>query len=255
MNTTPNGSSWLETDSLSVHFGDRSALESVSLTFAPSEIVALAGPNGAGKSTLLRCLAGVLQPSHGVVRLHGDVIHRPSPDVVYVPQRTAVDWTFPSSVIDVVLMVRMRRRSRFRPYSKEDRSLAMEHLAIVGMDHLANVQISQLSGGQQQRVFLARALLADGSIYLLDEPFTGIDAPTQELISGLLGQLCQSGKTVISATHDLEQAAATSDRIILVNRTVVAAGPPDEVLTAANLGAAYGGHFSALARLAGKDAA
>ncbi len=253
METTPRP--WLETEQLSVHFGDRSARESVDLAFYPNEIVSLAGPNGAGKSTLLRSLAGILQPSHGIVRLHGEIVERPDPDVVYVPQRSSVDWTFPSSVIDVVLMARMRRRSRFRAYSALDRKLALEQLAVVGMDHLAGVQISQLSGGQQQRVFLARALLSDGSIYLLDEPVTGIDAPTQELITSLFRTLCESGKTVIVATHDLEQAAATSDRIVLINRKVIAEGPPAEALTVSALDEAYGGRFTMLERLLNGKAA
>ena len=207
MSAERDRASWLVTDQLSVHYGDRSALDSISLGFRPSEIVALVGPNGAGKSTLLRCLAGILPPSHGTVVFQGAVVHRPSSRIVYVPQRSTVDWTYPSSVLDVVLMALIRHRSRVRPYSAGDRESAMTHLRAVGMDHLAGVQISQLSGGQQQRVFLARALLSDGAVYLLDEPFTGIDAPTRDLISSLLLELCRSGKSVITATHDLEHAA------------------------------------------------
>ncbi len=138
------------------------------------------------------------------------------------------------------------------PFTRTDHAKALEYLAMVEMDHLARVQISQLSGGQQQRVFLARALLTGGSIFLLDEPFTGIDTPTQELIAKVIGNLSQSGKTVISATHDLEQAAATSDRIVLLNRRVIAVGPPTVVLAADTLGAAYGDQFSVFSRILGK---
>jgi ABC-type Mn2+/Zn2+ transport system ATPase subunit len=245
----------LETRGLTVHYDDRPAIEAVDLQFFPSQIVGLVGPNGAGKSTLLRALAGMLPPSHGEVRFNGQLIHRPEPCVVYVPQRTAVDWSFPISVIDVVLMARMPQRSRFLPYRQGDRSGAMAALDEVGMTPFASVQISELSGGQQQRVFLARALLAEGEVYLLDEPYTGVDAPTQELVSALFEQLCRSGKTVIAATHDLEQAAETSDRIILLNRRVLADGPPDQALTAASLDAAYGRQFAMLRRLAGSSAA
>lgn len=255
MTATLDASPWLATDQLSVHYGDRSALESVSLTFSPREIVSLVGPNGAGKSTLLRCLAGILPPSHGAVRFQGRQIQRPTPEIVYVPQRSSIDWNYPGSVLDVVLMSLIRKRARFLPYSTADRQLALDRLAAVGMDHLAGVQISQLSGGQQQRVFLARALLSEGLIYLLDEPFTGIDAPTQELISNLFEQLCRSGKTVIAATHDLDHAARTSDRIVLINRKVIADGPPQVALTGETLDTAYGGHFGMLGRLLNERAA
>ncbi len=255
MTGTPEVSPWLVTEQLSVHYGERSALESVSLAFSPREIVSLVGPNGAGKSTLLRSLAGILPPSHGAVQFQSRQIQRPTPEIVYVPQRSSVDWSYPSSVLDVVLMSLIRKRARFLPYSSSDRQLALSRLAAVGMDHLAGVQISQLSGGQQQRVFLARALLSDGSIYLLDEPFTGIDAPTQKLISDLFEQLCRSGKTVIAATHDLEHASRTSDRIVLINRKVIADGPPREALTSETLDSAYGGHFGMLGRLLDERAA
>jgi len=240
---------WLQTDQLAVHYDDRPALEAVSLAFRPGEIVALVGPNGAGKSTLLRCLAGLLPPSHGSVQFRKKLVHRPDSDIIYVPQRTSVDWSYPSSVLDVVLMALIRERSRLVPYSGSDRQRAMASLAAVGMDHLSGVQISQLSGGQQQRVFLARAMLSDGCVYLLDEPFTGIDAPTQELIAGLFVDLCRSGKTVIAATHDLEQASTGSDRVILLNRRVIGDGPPEDILTREYLDAAYGGHFSTIGRL------
>lgn len=245
----------LETDHLSIHFEDRPALEEISLRFYPGEIVSLAGPNGAGKSTLLRALAGMLPASHGAVKFNGDVIDGPESCVVYVPQRTSVDWSFPISVADVVLMALSDRRSRFMPFARSDRGAAHAALEQVGMDMLAGVQISQLSGGQQQRVFLARALLAGGEVYLLDEPFTGVDAPTQELLSRVFQDLCGLGKTVITATHDLEQAAETSSRIVILNRRVIADGAPASVLTTAILGEAYGGQFWVLNRMREQGAA
>jgi ABC-type Mn2+/Zn2+ transport system ATPase subunit len=228
-------------DALSVHFGDRSALEEIRTSFSASEIVALLGPNGAGKSTLLRVIAGLLPATHGRVLLGGSEIEGASNAVVYVPQRSAVDWTFPVSVLDVVLMARAKRISRLRGYDKSDRIEALGSLTQVGMERFADVQIGQLSGGQQQRVFLARALLQQGEIYLLDEPFTGIDVPTQELIVSLLGTLRSAGRTILYATHDLAQAAKSSDRVLLINRTLLADGPPRTVMTAAHLHAAFGG--------------
>ncbi|HET7094663.1 MAG TPA: metal ABC transporter ATP-binding protein [Thermomicrobiales bacterium] len=231
----------LETDCLGFHFGDRSALEDLSVRFDAGETTSLLGPNGAGKSTLLRALAGLLPPTHGFVRFHGAVVTGPHRRVVYVPQRTGVDWSFPISALDVALMGRALTRSRFAPIPRRDRDDALDALAQVGMRPLADVQIGQLSGGQQQRVFLARALMQAGEVYLLDEPFTGVDVPTQQLLVALFDQLRDEGKTIVYATHDLALAAASSNRVLLLNRRLVAAGPPDVVMTAANLQAAFGG--------------
>lgn len=234
---------WLETDGLAVHFGGRSALEDITVRLGPAETVSLVGPNGAGKSTLLKALAGMLPPSHGVVRLRNTPVRRGTTGVVYVPQRSGVDWAFPVSVLDVTLMGRSRRRPRFLPFGADDRQQALTALERVGMAHFAGVQIGQLSGGQQQRVFLARALLQTGEIYLLDEPFAGVDIPTQELLIELFGRLRADGKTIVYATHDLAQAARSSDRIFLLNRRLIAAGPPAAVMTAPNLRAAFGGQL------------
>jgi manganese/zinc/iron transport system ATP- binding protein len=234
----------IETHDLSVHFDDRSALSSVDLTLAPGEIVALVGPNGAGKSTLMRVLAGILEPSHGYVLFDGQKSHGPNSCIIYVPQRSAVDWTFPIDVIGVVLLSRRKDRSRLLPYGDADRDAAMQALKAVEMDTSASVQISRLSGGQQQRVFLARALLQNGDVYLLDEPFTGVDIPTQEVVVGVLHELAARGKTIVYATHDLYQAFKSSDRVILLNHKVVADGPPGEVATEENLRATFGGRSS-----------
>ena len=228
---------------LSVHFEHRSALSEVDLAFRRGETVSLLGPNGAGKSTLLRVLAGLLPPTHGRVTLRGTTIAEPNPAVTYVPQRNSVDWTFPLSVLDVVLMALRGRTTRLRPFGNEDRRSALEALAQTGMDRFAGVQIGQLSGGQQQRVFLARALLQGGEVYLLDEPFAGVDIPTQGLLVSLFNRLRDTGKAIVYATHDLAQANASSDRILLLNRRVVADGPPAAVMTTANLHATFGGQF------------
>ncbi len=234
----------IQTQGLSVHFDDRSALEDIDLSLSPGETVALVGPNGAGKSTLMRVLAGILAPSHGRFLVDGVESHGPNPCIIYVPQRSAVDWTFPIDVTEVVLLARRKARSRLLPFGDPDRVAARDALRQVGMERFAGVQISRLSGGQQQRVFLARALIQNGDVYLLDEPFTGVDVPTQELVVEVLHGLAAQGKTIVYATHDLYQAFKSSDRVILLNRSVIANGPPNEVATEANLRATFGGRAS-----------
>ncbi len=226
---------------LSVHFGDRPALSAIDLDIFAGETVSLLGPNGAGKSTLLRVIAGLLPPTHGEARYEGRLIDRVSPSIVYVPQRSSVDWTFPASVMDVVLMARARNRTRWLPYGRTERERAGAALAQVQMEPFAGVQIGQLSGGQQQRVFLARALLQQGEVLLLDEPFAGVDLPTQELLVTLFAGLRNQGRTIVAASHDLTQAAAMSDRVVLLNRTLIATGPPAAVMTTTHLRAAFGG--------------
>jgi len=237
----PGDPALLELNDVSVHFGQRSAIEDISATIRPAEIVSLVGQNGAGKSTILRVIAGILPPSHGVARLRGTRIGCPDPSVVYVPQRAGVDWTFPVSVLDVAMMGCFRRQPRWRPRGAADRQAALHALDQVGIAHLAPVQIGTLSGGQQQRVFLARAILQGGDLMLLDEPFGGVDAPTQELLLSLFRGFRAQGMTILFATHDLTQAAQISDRILLVNRRTVALGPPSEVLTEENLRQTFGG--------------
>ncbi len=192
----------------------------------------------------MRVLAGILAPSHGRFLVDGAESHGPNPCIIYVPQRSAVDWTFPIDVTEVVLLARRKARSRFLPYGEPDRVAARDALRQVGMDQFAGVQISRLSGGQQQRVFLARALIQNGDVYLLDEPFTGVDVPTQEIVVDVLHGLAAQGKTIVYATHDLYQAFRSSDRVILLNRTVIADGPPNDVATEANLRATFGGRAS-----------
>ena len=231
----------MQTVRLGVHFEDRSALEDVNLHFQASETTALVGPNGAGKSTLLRCLDGILAPTHGEVFLDGQPIHRPSPRVAYVPQRSDVDWKFPISVLDVALMGRALRANRLFPVPDRDRDDALAALDQVRMRRFAPVQIGALSGGQQQRVFIARALLQEADVFLLDEPFSGVDAPTQALVLQVLDDLRLAGKTIVFATHDLAMAERSADVAVLLNRRVIAAGPPSRVLTVRNLQLTFGG--------------
>jgi ABC-type Mn2+/Zn2+ transport system ATPase subunit len=232
---------------LSVHYGARSALDAVTLEVQPGTVTSLLGPNGAGKSTLLKAFAGVIEPTHGSVWYRDTEIQRPMPAVTYIPQRSAADWTFPISVIETVLLGLARRTPRWRPFRHAERRQALDALDHVGLAPLAGVQIGSLSGGQQQRVFLARALVTCGDVLLLDEPFTGVDVPTQELFLRLFDGLSARGVTIIFATHDLQQALHSSSRAILLNNSVIADGPPAEVLTDERLTRAFEGRIMVLA--------
>ena len=236
----------LEISNLTVHFETRPAIADVSLDIHAGETVSLLGPNGAGKSTLLKVIAGMLPASHGSVRFRGAPLRGVDAAITYVPQRAGADWAFPISVLEAVQLGLPRTIPRWPRFSRTERERARVALKQVGLDALRDVQIGALSGGQQQRVFLARALLDEGSILLLDEPFTGVDVPTQELFVSLFDELRNQGKTIVYATHDLAQAARTSDRVVLLNRRVIASGPPAEVLRESTLGAAFGGRVLVL---------
>ncbi len=226
---------------LSVHYDNRSALRDVNLVIQHGEITALLGPNGAGKSTMLKVLAGMIPPSHGTATYRGTELNGPHPEVTYVPQRSAVDWTFPISVLECTLLGLAGSRSRWRPFSRRDNDIAMNALRDVRMDHLAHAQIDALSGGQQQRVFLARALVNNGQVLLLDEPFTGVDVPTQDMLVDILTDLKSRGTAIVYATHDLAQAARTADHAVLLNGEIVAEGLPDDILQDALLLRTFGG--------------
>lgn len=236
----------VECQHLSVHYEDRSALRNVNVEIYPGEILGLLGPNGAGKSTLLKVIAGMLPASHGDVRFRGEPITGATSCITYVPQRSDTDWTFPISVLDATLLGLAPKRSRWKPFSKKDRDVAMHALEQVRMDDLASAQIGALSGGQQQRVFLARALLACGDVLLLDEPFTGVDVPTQEMLVAIFQELSKHGTAVVYATHDLQQAARTSDNLLLLNGDVTAYGPPRDAMNHDALQRTFGGQVVVL---------
>lgn len=227
---TSDTSPILAAEDLSIHYGHRSALDTVSVHIERGTVTSLLGPNGAGKSTLLKAMAGVVPPSHGSVSFRGTPLRRPNPVITYIPQRSGAEWTFPISVLETVLLGLALRTPRFRGFNADERNRAHDALANVGLEPLANVQIGALSGGQQQRVFLARALVACGEVLLLDEPFTGVDVPTQELFLELFDDLSARGVTIIFATHDLQHAARSSSRAILLNNSIIADGPPTKVL-------------------------
>jgi len=244
--STSNVAPIVQTHDLSMHYEDRSALRCVNISIYPGETIGLLGPNGAGKSTLLKVIAGMLPASHGHVTFRGQEITGATSCITYVPQRSDADWTFPISVMEATMLGLAPSRSRWKPFSRKDRERTMHALEQVGMDHLASAQIGALSGGQQQRVFLARALLACGEVLLLDEPFTGVDVPTQEMLVGLFDNLRRQGTAIVYATHDLQQAARTSDRVILLNGDVVASGPPSRAMDHDSLHKTFGGQVIVL---------
>jgi ABC-type Mn2+/Zn2+ transport system ATPase subunit len=236
---------------LSVRFGNQIALENLTLKIEPGLRVAVVGPNGAGKSTLFNVIAGVLPASSGEVKIHG---HRPGEHIciAYVTQSTALDWSFPASVWDVVMMGRAGQLGLLRRPGLRDRELVEQSLQTVKLLPLASRQIGELSGGQKQRLLIARALAQEADLVLLDEPLAGLDMPSQEQILNILDDMKERGVTVLFATHDLELAATHFDRILLLNRRLVAYGGSKEVLTAENLAQAYGGHMQTLETDEGK---
>lgn len=213
-------------------------------------LVAIVGPNGAGKSTLIKAALGLVPRASGLVEFWGEPYKRVRDRVAYVPQRESVDWTFPVSALDVVCMGRYRRVGWLKPVGRAHKKAALECLDRVGLVDLAHRQISQLSGGQQQRVFLARALAQEADLYVMDEPFAGVDAATERAIVALLRELREAGKTAIVVHHDLQTVPEYFDHALLLNMRVVAAGPVDEVFTQDNLHKTYGGKLTLLSEAA-----
>jgi manganese/iron transport system ATP-binding protein len=232
----------LDVNHLTVQFDGHVALEEVTFHLHVGERVAVVGPNGAGKSTLFKVIAGVLSVSSGEVNVYGSSSGRHS-CIAYIPQRSQVDWHFPVSVADVVMMGRAAKMKPFIPPGKHNQAIVKHALETVGMQDLASRQISQLSGGQQQRMFIARALAQEAELMLMDEPLAGLDDPAQESLLLLMKKLQQEKVTIMTATHDLDQAAQYFDRIMLLNRRLIRFGSSKEVLSPENLKVAYGGRL------------
>ena len=224
----------LEVDSLTVRYADQDAPQDVSFSVQVGERVAIVGPNGAGKSTLFKALVGLLHPTRGTTNANGA-------EFGYVTQRSVVDWSFPVTVHDAVMMGRIAKMGWLRWQRPRDREIVRRCLAQVGMLEYANTQIAELSGGQQQRVFIARALAQEATILLMDEPFTGVDAPSTEAILEIIERLRDHGVTVLVSTPDINLAVERFDRLALLNHQMIAYGPPHEVITPETLAAAYGG--------------
>lgn len=231
---------------ISADYGNgQRVLEEVTFSIPNGERAAIVGPNGAGKSTLFRVIVGLMPHLTGDVFVHGHSHHAGDcPSIGYVPQREAVDWNFPVTVMDVALMGRVKEIGWFRRPGKADRDAAREGLAQVGLLDLAQRHIGALSGGQQQRAFIARALTQRADVLLLDEPFSGVDVEARAAILDILDQLHGHGVTVLVSTHDLELATTRFDRLLLLNRRLYADGPAASVLTPERLAAAYGGKLT-----------
>ena len=238
----------IEVTDLTVAYGEKPVLWDVDLEVQPGVLMAVVGPNGAGKTTLIRAILGMVEPAAGRALVYGKPYEQQRRLVAYVPQRGSVDWDFPTSVLDVVLMGRYGHLGWVRRPGGADRASAREALEHVGMAELEHRQISQLSGGQQQRVFLARALVQQADVYFMDEPFQGVDATTERAIVELLRELRSRGKTVVAVHHDLQTVPEYFDQVTLLNVRRIASGPVDEVFTEENLRLTYGGRAAIFGR-------
>jgi manganese/zinc/iron transport system ATP- binding protein len=228
---------------VSAGYGAGLVLQDVELAIPPGTLVGVIGPNGSGKSTLLKAILGLAPQFSGTVLLDGRPVVEQRERLAYVPQREAVDWSFPVSAEQVVMMGRYPQLGWLRLPGSRDRAAVRDALERVALADLGASQIGALSCGQQQRVFLARALVQEASVLLLDEPMTGVDQTTEQLILSLLRDLRNAGTTILHATHDLESAAEISDELCFVNRRVIAYGPPAETFTPPILHATFGGEL------------
>ncbi len=235
-------------DDLTVAYHRKPVLWDVDLALPEGRLIAVVGPNGAGKSTLIKAVLNLLPRSSGTVSIYGKPYETQRHLVGYVPQRESVDWDFPVNALDVVAMGLYHKIGWLKPVTQRHRQAALEELEKVGMAPYAHRQISQLSGGQQQRVFLARALAQDARIYLMDEPFAGVDVATEQAIISLLKELKAGGKTCVVVHHDLQTVPAYFDHVVLLNMRVVAAGPVSDVFTEDNLKKTYGGKLTLLSQ-------
>ena len=231
---------------LTVAYEEKPVLWDVDLDVPIASLAAIVGPNGAGKSTLIKAILGLVPAAAGSVFLFGQPYAEQRKREGYVPQRGSVDWDFPTTVLDVVMMGLYGKLGWFRRPGRGERETAIRCLQEVGMADFADRQISQLSGGQQQRVFLARALAQDADLYFMDEPFAGVDATTERAIIAILQRLRDRGKTVLVVHHDLQTAPEYFDFLILLNVRVLATGPMEQTFTKDNLQRAYGGKLAFL---------
>ena len=239
----------IEVHNLTASYNRKPVLWDIDFKLPKGELIGIVGPNGSGKTTLLRNIMGLMEPDSGYVNIFGKKLNDVRERVSYVPQRESVDWDFPANVMDVVRMGRYRKNKLFKRLSQQDKETSTQALEKVNMLEFANRQISQLSGGQQQRVFIARSLAQQADLYLMDEPFVGVDAATEDSILQLLSAMKAEGKTVVIVHHDLQTAYEYFDHIVLLNTRLVASGPREEVFTPQLLQEAYGGRLTVLSKI------
>ena len=238
----------LEIHDLTVSYSQKPVLWNIDLEVPEGVLVGIIGPTGAGKSTLLKAVMGLLRRSSGWVKFWGEPLATRRRSVAYVPQREEVDWDFPITVRELVTMGRYGHIGLLRRPGREDRRIVDGALEKVGMSTFQDRQIANLSGGQQQRIFLARALAQESQVYLMDEPFAGVDATTEKAIVRILEQMREEKRTILVVHHDLQTACEYFDYLLLLNRRLVAFGPTDEVFNEDLLRKTYGGHLTILSR-------
>lgn len=236
----------LDVHDVTVAYHRRPVLWDIDLELDKPSLVGIIGPNGAGKSTLIKAILGLVPMASGAISAFGESVAKVRGRIGYVPQRESVDWEFPISVLDLVLMGTYGQLGWFRRPGSKERDWARECLEKVGLSQLEHQQIGQLSGGQQQRSFLARALAQRSDLYFMDEPMAGVDAATEHTIFSLLRELRDEGKTVVVVHHDLRTVEKYFDHLVLLNMRIVASGPTSEVFTQENLQKTYGGRLSIL---------
>lgn len=239
----------VEVHDLTVSYNNKPVLWGIDFTLPAGKLIGVMGPNGAGKSTLVKSIMNLTELSSGFVKIFDQKLDEVRNKISYVPQRESVDWDFPASVYDIVLMGRYGKLGLFKRPKKADKEAALEALRDVGMIEYKDRQISQLSGGQQQRVFLARALAQNADIYFMDEPFVGVDASTEAAIVTLLNRMKEQGKTVIIVHHDLQSATEYFDWVVLLNTRLIASGPTEKVFTNEILQTTYGGKLTLLTQV------
>lgn len=236
----------ISVNDLSVSYERKRVLSNIYLQVEQGHVYGVLGPNGAGKSTLFKAILGLIDVASGEVKVNSLPIESQRKAVVYVPQKGEVDWTFPATVYDVVLMGRYPHKSVFSRISSADHAKVKAALEELGITHLQKRQIGELSGGQQQRVFLARALCQEAEIFLLDEPFVGVDITTEEKIITVLKRLASEGKTLLVVHHDLSTVPAYFDQVILLNQRLIAYGATERTFTQENIAKAYSGQLPIL---------
>jgi manganese/zinc/iron transport system ATP- binding protein len=239
----------IEVHNLSVAYNRVPVLWDIDFELPKGQIIGIVGPNGSGKSTLLKAIMGLIPLSSGFAKIFDKELELVRERVAYVPQRESVDWDFPATVEDVVRMGRYKRGKLFNRLTSIDKQLASEAIEKVKLEPYKDRQISQLSGGQQQRVFLARALAQGADVYVMDEPFVGVDVATEKTILELLITMKNEGKTVVIVHHDLQTVSDSFDYLVLLNTRLIAHGPTKDILTEENLQATYGGQLNLLSKM------
>jgi manganese/zinc/iron transport system ATP- binding protein len=239
----------LEVHDLTVSYDKKPVLWGIDFSITQGSLVGIIGPNGAGKSTLIKSIMGLVENSSGFSRVFGRELSQMRNKISYVPQRGSVDWDFPATVFDVVLMGTYGKLGLFKKPRKADKEVAQQAINDVGLQGLENRQIAQLSGGQQQRVFLARALAQNADLYFMDEPFAGVDAATEKTIIQILKKLKNQNKTVLVVHHDLQTIKEYFDWVVLLNTRLIASGPTETTFTEKNLHETYGGKLTLLSEI------